>query len=268
MNERTKNYVGWAIIIGVVLIALSAVSAARSYSQAIEPSSFRSFGVSGEGKATVKPDVAYFTFSVITEGGVNLGELQRQNNERINQAIKFLKEKGIPSEDIKTENYQVSPRYQSTRCDRPVIYSNGGATEVCPPPSIVGYSIHSTVGVKVREKNFGLVGELLSGVVESGANNVSQLNFVLDDPAAAESEARAGAIAQAREKAEAVARAGNFRIGRLLSIEEGYGPIPYYAKREVALGMGGGEDMAMPAPAIEPGSQDVVVTVHLRYEIK
>ncbi len=91
---------------------------------------------------------------------------------------------------------------------------------------------------------------------------------MLDNPAAAESEARAKAVAQAREKAKVVAKAGGFRVGRLLSIEEG-GYMPYYAKQEMAYGMGGADiDMAAPAPLIEPGSQDVTITVQLRYEIR
>ncbi len=64
-----------------------------------------------------------------------------------------------------------------------------------------------------------------------------------------------------------MAKAGGFSVGRLLSIDESGAQPVYYA-----YGMGGA-DMAMksaavPAPTIEPGSQDVTVTVTLRYEIR
>ena len=56
--------------------------------------------------------------------------------------------------------------------------------------------------------------------------------------------------------------------GRLLSIDEG-GFTPPFAYMEKADGMGGGNaDMAPAMPTIEPGSQDVKVTVTLRYEIQ
>ncbi len=259
MSDKTKNYLGWALIIAVLVLAYSAWSYVRSYSQSIEPSSFRSFAVSGEGKAVVVPDIAQFTFSVITEGGKDIGKLQTDNTTKVNKAIGFLKDKGINAKDIKTEAYNLEPRHQASDCGR--IYRSG---DVCPPPIIVGYLINQTVSVKIRD--FKLIGDVLSGVVSNGANSVSQLNFTLDDPASAENVARTEAIAKAKEKAALVARAGGFDVGRLLGIEEGgYLPQVYYAKG-AAVGMVADIEAA-PAPTIEPGSQEVRVSVTLRYEI-
>ena len=98
---------------------------------------------------------------------------------------------------------------------------------------------------------------------------MSQLSFTLDDPAKAESEARDKAIKQAQEKASAVAKSGNFSIGKLLSIDENETPNPYYG-----YGIGGDSIMAKSlaaapmAPTIEPGSKEVKITVSLRYEIR
>ena len=134
----------------------------------------------------------------------------------------------------------------------------------CPPPEIVGYTVQQTVSVKVRD--FSKVGSLLSEVVQSGANSVSQLSFTLDDPTEVQNQARAEAIQKAKDKAKSIAKAGRFDLGRLLSIEEGEGYYPVYK-----YGLGGAESMAMdaaPAPTIQPGSQDIQVTVTLRYEIE
>ena len=63
------------------------------------------------------------------------------------------------------------------------------------------------------------------------------------------------------------AKAAGFKLGRLLSIDEGYN-YPIYRTME-AYGKGGDVSaMPAPAPAIEPGSQDIAVTVNLRYEIR
>ena len=67
----------------------------------------------------------------------------------------------------------------------------------------------------------------------------------------------------------AVAKAGGFRLGKLISINEGWGgPVPY--ARYEAFGKGGDGISAIipPAPSIEPGSQEITVSVTLVYEIR
>ncbi|MBI2097356.1 MAG: SIMPL domain-containing protein [Candidatus Vogelbacteria bacterium] len=263
MSEKTKNYLGWAIIIAVLISAGALWRMAGTYGKSLEPGAYRSFAVSAEGKVVGVPDVAQFTFSVINEGGKDIAVLQKDNTVRINQAVEFLKSKGLAKEDIKTEGYNLEPRYQNTYCG-PI--PRDGANQVCPPPSIVGYTVRATVSVKVRQDNFDALGEVLSGVIEHGANDVSQLFFTVDDPVKLENAARAEAMAKAKAKAKSIAAAGGFRLGRLLNIDEG-GPGPLFEK----YGRGGdvayATAAALPAPAIEPGSQEVFVTLTLRYEI-
>ena len=267
MTEKIKNYLGIAIIIGVLVASFSTISYVKTFSKSIQPSSFRSFSVSGEGRAVAKPDIARFTWSLISEGGIDLAALQTLNTSKSNDIIKFLKGEGINEKDIRTEQYQVSPQYESVQCAQPVYYRSGviGAPITCPPAKIVGYSVNQTVSVKVRD--FAKIGDLLSGVVEKGANSVSELSFTIDDPSQLENEARIRAIEQAQAKAKVVARAGDFSVGRLLGIDEGY--MPYYANKDVrtmSFDVAEGA-VAVPAPSIEPGSQETVVSVTLRYEI-
>ncbi len=266
MNERTKNYLGWALVIAVLVIAYSAFSYVNTYADSTEPGNFKSFAVTGEGKVALRPDVAEFNFGVVTEGGTNIGTLQEQNTSKVNKAIEFLKGLGIDEKDIKTENYSLEPRQEYSNCGR---YPYAGGVETCPPPRIVGYTVRQGVAVKMREAQFDKIGEALSGVVTNGANTVSGLNFTVDDRLKAENDARALAIEQAKMKAEATADAGDFSLGELLSIDEGYAG-PYYNKYSMAGGMAmsdRAESAAMPAPAIEPGSQEIIINVTLRYEI-
>lgn len=270
-----KKYLGIGVAVALLIFAFSAASYVRTYAKSIEPATFRSFSVSGEGRVVAVPDIARFTFDVISEGGKDLGALQTANTQKVNAAIAFVKSKGVDAKDVKTEGYNVEPRYQNFVCQRqgmdfpgaPAIYPDT-SSKVCPPPAIVGYTVRQTVSVKVRD--FNVVGDVLSGVVQNGANSVSQLSFTIDDPTGVENEARAEAITKAKEKAEALAKAGGFRIGRLLSISEG-GPQPYYGveafSKAAGFGMGGDAAPA-PAPTIEPGSQEVRVQMFLTYGIK
>ncbi len=264
MKESVKNLMGWAVVVALLAVTYGTVSYVRTYGKTVEPGTYRSFSVEGEGRVVAKPDVAEFTFSVVNEGGKDLASLQADNTKKTNAAIDYLRSNGVKEEDVKTASYQIDPRYQTVACNRLL----GG---VCPPPEIVGYTVRQVVAVKVRD--FTKVGDLLASVVEKGANTVSQLVFTIDDRTMVENEARTEAIAKAKTKAEAIARAGGFALGKLLAVNEG-GIGPYYDK---AYGRGGdmmtmaaglGAPEAAPAPTIAPGSEEVFVSVNLVYEIR
>lgn len=257
MDTKIKNYLGYTVIAGIALSVVAGFWYVGSYSKSIPPT--RSFSASGEGKVVAVPDVAQLSFGVLTEGGKNIADLQKENTEKVNRIIAFLKEKGVEDKDIKTQFYNISPRYSYFSCPPSVTREEQMS---CPPPEIVGYSINQSVSVKIRDIN--KAGDIVAGVVEKGANTVSGLNFTVDDPTELQNQAREEAISEAKEKAKAVAKAGEFRLGKLISIQEGvFFPQPM----PLAFGIGGkGGDFG--GPSIEPGSQEVKVNVTLTYEIK
>lgn len=254
-QEKIKNYMFVAVIVALLVIAYSAYSYSQTYADSMM---LRSFSVTGEAKLSVVPDVAEFDFGVLTEGGKDVAKLQEQNTTKMNKIIDYLKGQKIKAKDIKTTNYGVEPRYQ---------YSSCRAGEVCPPAEIVGYTVRQNATVKVRD--FKIIGSLLTGVVGNGGNNVSQLRFTVDDPDSLLGQVKGEAVKKAQAKALSLARTAGFRLGELLSIEDGY--TPYV---NAPMGMGGGADMisakvmSAPAPAVEPGSQELTSSVVLRYGIK
>lgn len=252
MSDKVKNYLGVTLIGALIILAVVSLNIASVYSQSAGQ---RNFIVSAQGKSVIIPDIAQFSYSIITEGGKNIAELQQENTNKTNKVNDYLKSKGVDKKDIQTQQYNVQPRYQYSTCDR------GG---VCPPPEIVGYSISQTILVKVREVS--KAGDLLSGVVNSGANSVSQLSFTVDDRTKFETEARKQAIQKAQEKAQSIAHAGNFGLGKLLSISEASDEPYPYPSYDLGLGEVGGKGGA--GPVIEPGSQEVLVNITLKYEIK
>ncbi len=270
MDTKFKPLFLGAFALAALMVGGATLQYVSAYSRSIQPSSFRSFTVSADGRFVSVPDVAQFTFSVVTQGGQNLAALHDENAKKTQSAIDFLKGLGVDAKDIRTASYAVNPRYQSYNCFEKAAVSGGAGAltasiRPCPPADITGYEVVSSVEVKVRD--FAKIGDAVSGVVKNGANSVSQLAFTMDDPAVAQSKARENAIAKAKEKAEAVAKAAGVRLGRLLEIQEGGGYAPYYRNTltsyDSAVGLGGMEKAA----PIEPGSQDVTVSVTLRYEI-
>ena len=257
MDPKFKQYISIAI---VVLVAFLGFWHVKSYSRSVVP--VRTFSVQGEGKIVAIPDIAEVYASILSEGDKNLDALQKDNTEKSNRVIAFLKKNGVDKKDIKTTNYSITPRYQRYSCERPVF---GRDIAPCPPPEIVGYSIRQDILVKIRD--LSKVGTIIAGVVQSGANTISGPNFTIDEPEKIKNEARAKAVKDAQKKAKTIARAGNFRLGKPVSINEGFGPIisPRFfaesAVKDVSIA-------GMPTPSIEPGSQEIIVNVNITYEIK
>jgi len=256
MTTLIKNLLMLALIVTLGGVMVLGYKFTESYDRVSTPSNFRSFTVQGDGKAVGVPDIASFSFEVITEGGLDVAALQSQNATEMNKAIDFVTKQGVDKKDITTSQYAINPRYENGNCD----YGSG---KPCPPPAIVGYTVRQSVFVKVRD--FKLVSSLLSGVVTNGANTVSGLQFAIDDDPALENTARTAAIKKAQEKAESVAKAGGFKLGKLLEISESFS-TPYYQPRMV-MDMAVKSESASVAPTIEAGSQEVTINVSLKYEI-
>lgn len=254
MDKLVKNLLGLAVILALFLLVFAAFWYVAVYSRSILPE--RTFAVTGEGEVVTVPDVAEFTYITVTEGELDLDVLQEANAGKINKANSFVKESGVDEKDIKTTSYSITPRYQYYRCD---LLANG---EPCPPREIVGYAVRQSVSVKVRD--FSVVGDILSGVVERGVNSISGLSFSIDDLTEARNEARKEAMKKARDKAKAIAKAGGFGVGRLISVRENntspYQPVFRADFAEASVGGG--------VPSVEPGSEEVRVNVTLTYEIR
>jgi len=99
--------------------------------------------------------------------------------------------------------------------------------------------------------------------VDAGANSVSGLSFTVSDPARGRDAALQAAYADARAKAEVLARAAGRTLGRAVTIAEGGGvrpPIPYAFEAKA---------MSRPADVpIEVGTEEVSFTVSVVFELR
>ena len=256
MHDISTKHVKAASFLMLAVAALAfvyqyGVSLDRSYPN-------RTFSVQGEAKIQTPHDVAFFTATVTTEGGMDTTGLQSQNTDKMNQINAFLAEKGIDTKDLKTTNYSMNPRYNYVPCTQ----------GTCPPPSINGYSITQSLEVKVRDT--GKTGELLSGIVAAGANSVSGVSFMTDDDAEARQVARVEAMQDARKKALDLAVAGNFRVGKMITFYEDspVAPQPYAAGGEMMDMSVSAKATQAPAPVIQPGTEEGKLTVTVTYEMR
>ena len=249
------------VIAAIVLVLAGLAFASYAYSnyqmtKAMYPMPL-SISVNGEGEASAIPDVGQFSFSV-TATGVDAAAAQAASGTNINQLIAYLKEQGVEEKDIKTENYNLYPkfRYEGAAC-------MGGW---CPPGDEIpdGFEATQTISVKVRDT--AKAGALIAGVGEKGATNISGLTFTIDDESVLKAEARSKAIADAKAKAEKIAADLGVELVRVTSFYENEG---YYG-----YGYGGAEPMmekamdASASPEAPVGENTTKVSVSLSFEVK
>jgi len=249
MLEKSKEYL-WALVdLGLaVLIIMAVVGTGVLYKYQASLLPARTFTVSASGKATALPDIAAFSFSVVSEGQ-EPNKIASENNKKINAAVDAVKKNGVDGKDIKTSGYNLSPRYEYDEKIRSTFIS--------------GYTLTQTVSVKIRD--FTKISKILSVLPGLGINQVGSLGFDAEESEKYLSEARKEAFEKAYAKAKEMAKQNGARI-RLVTFSESSGyPYPIYAISKASFDMGGGE--AVPAPNIEPGSQEVTVNVNVTYEI-
>ncbi len=242
-----KSVSGLVIVVAVLAVYSAFWGPLRKIADSQYP--VRVVSVSADGKATVAPDIAKISFSVVSDG-LDPTKLADENNKKMNGAINFVKSLGIDAKDIKTTQYNISPKYDYDRY-------TGQST-------IYGYTM--TQGVLVKVRDFTKVPQILGGLPEYGINQVSGVSFEIEDPEKYLAEARTIAFERAKAKAQAMAKENGTRLKRVVTFSEfggGY-PISYFAKAE--MGMGGDGGAPVP-PTIEPGTQEVTVNVSVTYEI-
>ncbi|MCL5004296.1 MAG: SIMPL domain-containing protein [Patescibacteria group bacterium] len=202
------------------------------------------FTVEGDGTVYVKPDLASLNLGFTVQSPSVTGG-QGRANDIINKVQASLKSLGVSQADIKTTAYNIYPNYD---------YSGGQSR-------LNGYTINISLGVKVR--NFDLLNKVIDSATSDGVNQVSGVTFEVEKKDEAENEALKLAIEAAKKKAAEISSLSGIRLGSLVNVRQNVStlPPPLYA-----MGAQRGSTEAAPATQVEPGQNEIKVTVSLDYE--
>jgi uncharacterized protein YggE len=203
-----------------------------------------SITVVGSGSVSGVPDTAEVTAGVVTQAAT-ASQAMSQNSATMEKVLKALTALGIADRDIHTTNVSIVPQRASTQPSRPA------------PSPVIGYEVTNQVRVRVR--NLSSLGRLLDTLVSQGANALGGIGFSIADPAPLLEQARSKAIADARQKAQVYATAAGVKVGRVIFIRDTSAGPP----RPMA-----GRMMAMAAPPVAPGEQEVEVSVSVTYALE
>lgn len=203
----------------------------------------------GEGKVIIVPDIALVQLGVSTFRAKTAVEAMKTTTEKSNRITTRVKALGVEEKDVRTSNFNLNPSYD---------YEEGRQT-------IRGFDVNTTLEVKIR--NLDKIGEIIAAATAEGANQIGGLSFTVDNMEKVKNGAREKAIEAAKEKAIFMSRASGLKLGKLINVSESFaGEPPIY--RSYALEAYGAPTAALPAPSIEPGSQEIVVNVTLTYRVR
>lgn len=217
--------------------------------------------VSGDGEVFAVPDIAEITFDV-TEEAKLVPDAQKKATEKMNAIIASLKKAGIAEKDIKTVGYNIYPDYEYQT--KSIICPAGS---YCPPDGkqvLVGYNVSHNILVKIRKTD--QAGAILSSLGTQQVNNLSGINFTIDDEDKVKSDAREKAIADAKSKADKLASQLGVRLVRIVSFSEN-GNYPIYYGKTMAMGSDARAE-SVPVPEIPMGENKITSSVTITYEIR
>lgn len=207
----------------------------------------RTLNIDAQGRVTTAPDIALTSMGMIASAKT-VSEAQQKNTTAMNKLSERLRALGVDAKDVQTSYYNINPQYD---------YTDGRS-------QLRGYEVSQSVTVKVR--NIDKASQVLALAGELGLNNVSGLQFTIDDPEKYRAQAREEALQKIAAKAKSLEKMLGVRLREVVAYNEyegGSGPGPVYAAYDMR-GIGGGGEK----PQVEPGSTDVLLNVSVVFAIR
>ncbi len=191
-----------------LVLFLTIMFMTMSYGQ--ETKQIPQINVNGEGKVKVAPDQVLISATVETKGN-NAKDVKKQNDEKMDAVLKFIKKMNIPTADFKTKQVALNPQYD---------YEKKKTT------------YNATQTVEIVLKDLSKYDELMEGLVQQGINRLDKVSFETSKLVQLQSDARKLAMKDAKAKAEDYVSVLGQKVGKAFVISDNsqiYHPQPMYA---------------------------------------
>jgi uncharacterized protein YggE len=157
--------------------------------------------VTGEAEVNVIPDEVVFDVTVQTLNR-DLRQAKSLTDEKLKGVMALTRKYGIAVDDVQTDYIKLEPRYRGNDEAR----------------TFLGYSVRKDLVFTLRDVSKAEA--LLSDILEPGVSRLNSVRFQTSQLRKYRDQARASAIAAAREKALALTATIGQTIGKAHSIEE------------------------------------------------
>lgn len=232
----------------LLITLLAALSASAA---AVPASERRTLAVTGTAEVSVAPDICYMSFAVESRERSAV-QAYKANNEQVNTMTAAIKAAGIDARDLQTVRFSITPEYHYEKNTTKRVFD--------------GYHVMNTLYVKIRDLT--KVSEVLDAGVNSGASEVSEVRFAVENPKKYTAGARADAYKAARDKAETIAALTGVKLVKPITISEaepgGRGMYAQTANVMADYEASGGSS----GVSLEPGEVKITHTVYITYEVE
>lgn len=239
----------WAVVSGVI-IGLATVAQAQDAAVVVRDTK-PGLTVTGNGEVAAAPDRATVRLGAEVQAA-NASEAQAQVNDIVQRTLQQVKAVGVEERKIQTSGISLFPVYAPQQFK---------PNEQPEAPRIVAYRASNTVQVEVN--NLALIGKVIDAGVAAGANRVEGVSFSLENDLTARVRALQQAVAEARDKAAAMAGALGVRLVEVSDVTEGsvnvIAPMP-----RLGVMMARADAAATP---VQPGEMRIQASVTLHYHI-
>jgi hypothetical protein len=164
----------------------------------------RSVDVTGTGTIYTAPEEVVIEMGVRT-WNKDLRICYKENQRLVSQVLEVAKKHKIEFKNIQASEISVLPTYP---------YSTSSSRD-CNPD---GYSVNKDITLVVKDSRS--VQSLLTDAIENGANKIERVDFRIENPRKFKDEARMLAITAAQEKAAAMAKQVNAKLGKVIRLKE------------------------------------------------
>jgi uncharacterized protein YggE len=236
--------------IACMLIAASLAIVHPARSQETPEPHRSTVSVRGSGSVNAVPDQLRLSVQIMTRGE-SASAAMTEAGKRTRAVLDMLKGYGVEDKDIRTSRVGVTPVYDYEK-------------RIQPPP-IISYNGTNEFTVLFRQKQMERVGEFLDRAVTAGASTFGGLIYESSRQRELEREALAAAAADARSRADVLARQLGGTLGRVLSIDELPAGTP---RRQKAMTQAFAVEQSQSAAPVMTGELSMSVTVDVIFELK
>ena len=192
---QSVNKMSGAVLLGIFVALLGHQSAFA------QNNGVRTVSVRGQAEIRLVPDMVIITLGVETFD-MDLEVAKRDNDDRVTALNEVAVSMGVARADFMTDFLSIEPQYQSR-------YDRG---------NFLRYVIRRSVVITLRDVS--KFETLLTSLLESGANYVHGISFRTSELKRYLDEARDLALQEAGDKAAAIARKVNQKVGAPHAIHE------------------------------------------------
>ncbi len=235
------------------IAALAATLGCRAGGATVAPDPEQGLSVTGVGESIGVPDEAKLSLGV-QRRAPDAATATAQTSAAMDEIIAALVGAGVAKENIRTLQLSV---WEDRRWEPRPMPSGG------PDAGVEKIEYVASNMLEVRVKDLDAIGKILAAASEAGVNQMHGIQLEVGDESELEQEALDDALADARAKAELLAKSSGVRLGPIVAIRVGSTggstppPIPYAADR-----------MEKADVPVERGQVTMQQTVWVKYAIE